>query len=210
MKTRSRFLIAAVLILTAVAAAAAGYALLRQTDSSGGPPPFQGTLGAFTATDPPAPIEDFSFVSGDGRRLRLADLSGKVLLVNLWATWCAPCVREMPALDRLQAAMGGAHFEVVALQTMDPKGIGAVAPFYARIGAEALTIYADPDDMAPRIFGIPGLPVTILLDAAGRERGRLLGSADWDSAEAQALIRYYLVENARQGGVDAGTSGTVR
>lgn len=193
-KPRSRFLFPAVLMVLAVLGGVAGYSLMRFAGPSAETPPRAGTVAHFIPTEPAQPIQDFAFVTEDGKRLTFADLRGKVVLVNLWATWCPPCVREMPSLDRLQQALGGADFEVVALQTMDPRGLGAVPAFYRRIGVTALRVYGDPDAQATRALGVPGLPATLLLDAEGRERGRLLGAAEWDAPEAQELIRFFLRE----------------
>lgn len=157
--------------------------------SDGGAPPLSGSLGEFELTGKPAP--DIAFSTADGRTVRLADMARKVVLINLWATWCAPCVREMPTLDRLQADLGGEDFEVVALSS-DRTGDAAVAPFYEANGLNHLATYLDPNGEATRALGVRGLPTTVLIDRGGREVGRLEGVAEWDSAEAKALVRHYV------------------
>jgi thiol-disulfide isomerase/thioredoxin len=121
----------------------------------------------------------------------LSDFAGRVVLLNLWATWCAPCVREMPTLDRLQAELGGPDFEVVALSS-DRAGAAAVEPFFRTHGLSRLGVYLDPQGEATRALGTRGLPTTVLIDREGREVGRLEGVAEWDSPEAKALIRAYI------------------
>ena len=112
-------------------------------------------------------------------------------MVNFWATWCAPCRREMPALDRLQRAYGGRGFVVLAL-SLDRTGRRAVEPFYREIGLNSLDMYFDPGGRAQRAFGISLFPTSVLIDARGRVVGRLEGPAEWMAPEARALIRHYL------------------
>ncbi|MEX0645822.1 MAG: redoxin family protein [Parvularculaceae bacterium] len=124
----------------------------------------------------------------EGRSLTLAEFKGKTILVNFWATWCPPCVRELPSLDALQAEFGEKGFEVVAIAT-GPQGKVAPADFFARLGVKNLRLYADPQlRLASTIGGGSVLPVSILYDAQGREIGRLIGEADWASPEARRLI----------------------
>ena len=152
-------------------------------------PPLAGSVAGFKPTGRPAP--DIAFVTAEGKPATLKDFAGRVVLLNLWATWCAPCVREMPSLDRLQAELGGADFEVVALSS-DRSGKAAVEPFFRSHGLSELAIYLDPKSEATRALGARGLPTTLLIDRRGREAGRLEGAAEWDSPEAKALIRSYL------------------
>ena len=133
------------------------------------------------------PVADFTFTDAAGKPLRLADFAGKAVLLNLWATWCGPCVREMPAIDRLQAALGGPTFQVVAMAE-DRGGAAVVLPFLEKQGVKALAPYLDPPGAAATAFGIPGLPTTILIGRDGREIARLMGGADWDSPAMRAEI----------------------
>jgi thiol-disulfide isomerase/thioredoxin len=128
------------------------------------------------------------FVDGAGAARSLAEWRGRVVLVNLWATWCAPCVEEMPALDRIAARLGGPDFDVVAI-SVDRQGAAVVAPFLGKLGLTRLAPYLDPSNAAVRVLGAPGLPVSVVLDREGRELGRVLGAAEWDSPAFEALLR---------------------
>jgi thiol-disulfide isomerase/thioredoxin len=150
-----------------------------------------------SATEPPAnfaihetpqPVPEISFQDADGQPRTLADFSGKVVLLNLWATWCAPCRTEMPTLDRLQAELGGPDFEVVAL-SVDRKGPEVVSKFFEEIGIEHLALNIDASSKAMFTLGAFGLPLTLLIDREGREVGRVNGPAEWDSPEMVAFIR---------------------
>ncbi|WP_247871841.1 TlpA disulfide reductase family protein [Azospirillum sp. TSO35-2] len=139
----------------------------------------------------PKPMPALSFVDGDGRRVDLADFKDRVVLLNLWATWCGPCVKEMPSLDRLQAQMGGDAFQVVAL-SLDRGGRTAVEPFFAKTGVGHLGLYLDPASESMKVLGLRGLPTTILVDPEGRELGRVEGAVEWDSPEVVAFLRQQL------------------
>lgn len=136
----------------------------------------------------PKDVPGIRFQDGTERPMRLADFRGRAVLLNIWATWCPPCRKEMPSLDRLQRKLGGPGFEVVAL-SIDHEGTDVVRRFYREIGIEALGIYIDPTTDAAGRLGIVGIPGTLLIDREGREIGRALGPAEWDSPEAIALIR---------------------
>lgn len=136
----------------------------------------------------PKRLPEVAFQDGEGKARTLAAFEGKVVLLNLWATWCAPCRHEMPTLSRLQERLGGPEFEVVAL-SIDRAGPKVVRDFYAEIGVENLALYIDPGMKATRVLSAIGLPTTLLLDRQGREIGRLVGPAEWDSPEAVALIQ---------------------
>jgi thiol-disulfide isomerase/thioredoxin len=139
----------------------------------------------------PAPLEVFTDLGG--ARVRLADFEGRFLLVNFWATWCAPCVREMPALERLQAKLADEGLHVLAV-SIDRGGAKVVEPFAARLGLTGLPLYLDPKSALARAFGIAGLPTTFLIDAEGQVIRALSGAAEWDSDEAVELIRFYLTD----------------
>ena len=123
------------------------------------------------------------------------DFHGQAVLLNFWATWCAPCVREMPALDRLQARLGPEGLSVIAL-SVDRRGLEVVEPFYRRLSIEALDIYLDPANQVARSFTVPGLPTTYLIDPDGQMVGVLAGPAEWDSPDALALMRHYLPQGS--------------
>lgn len=146
----------------------------------------------------PAPraLPNVAFEDGAGRKLTLADFRGKFLLLNLWATWCPPCRKEMPALDRLERQLGGPTFQVVAL-SIDLGGASAIRPFYEEADIRALALYADPSGQVASRLGAVGIPTTLLIDAAGREIGRVTGPAEWDSPEVVATIRRHLGAGTR-------------
>ena len=155
-------------------------------------PPLKGLLrDNFTLLDPPTPAPQTGFQDASGRAVTIADFAGRVVLLNFWATWCAPCVRELPTMDRLQAQLGPEGLSVVAV-SWDRGGLGVVAPFLDRLGVDHLVIYLDPKGSTGRDFGVRGLPTTLLIDAEGRIVGGLEGPLEWDSPEALALIRHYL------------------
>ncbi len=128
------------------------------------------------------------FRNAKDEEMTLADWKGRVVMLNLWATWCAPCRHEMPSINRLQEQFGGDQFEVVAL-SVDRKGLPASAKFLEEVKASALGLYVDKSSDALQTLGVIGLPATLLIDRQGREIGRLLGPAEWDSDEAKALIK---------------------
>lgn len=139
----------------------------------------------------PRELPRITFQDGKGRPLALADLRGKTVLLNIWATWCPPCREEMPSLDRLQKALGGPAFEVVAV-SIDADGAAAVERFYKEVGIGALAIYVDPGMRVAGELRAPGVPTTLLIDAEGRELGRHAGPARWDDPEVLSLVSRYL------------------
>jgi thiol-disulfide isomerase/thioredoxin len=140
------------------------------------------------AASEPEPAPELTFLDGDGNEVGLADFAGDVVVLNLWATWCAPCRHEMPSLDRLQARLGDDGLTVVAL-SLDRGDVAKVKDFFAELGIANLRVYHDPEAAAGRALGAPGLPTTVVIDRAGREVGRVLGPAEWDSDAAIALLR---------------------
>jgi thiol-disulfide isomerase/thioredoxin len=148
----------------------------------------KGQMAAFVFRSEPAALPELKFQDAEGRERTLADWRGKVVLLNLWATWCLPCRKEMPSLDRLQKELGSDKFEVVAL-SVDRKGLEASKKFLGETKAERLALYVDPTARANTELRVVGLPATILIDAQGREIGRLLGPAEWDGEDAMRLIR---------------------
>lgn len=154
-------------------------------------PELRGSMGSFTIAESPAPAPALSFTGPDGQAMTLADFKGRVVLLNLWATWCAPCVKEMPSLDRLQAAMGGKDFEVVAL-SLDRGGKNQVQPFFEKTGVRHLAMYLDPKSTAMTAFKPRGLPITYLIGRDGTLLGRIEGGAEWDGEAARTLIQLFL------------------
>lgn len=136
----------------------------------------------------------FQLADGAGT-MTLADYKGKVVVLNFWATWCAPCRVEMPHLSKLQAELGGPDFEVVTIATgrNSPTGIKA---FFNEIGVENLPRHQDPRQKLAAEMGVFGLPITVILDAEGNEIARLRGDADWASESAFEVLRALLPENS--------------
>jgi thiol-disulfide isomerase/thioredoxin len=152
-----------------------------------------GDVAAFQTAREAQSLSALAFNDETGQPSSLADHSGRVLLVNLWATWCAPCRHEMPALDRLQADLGsGDGFSVVPIN-IDTGAAEKAEAFLQSVDVKNLPLYRDPttdvfQDVKKRGFGI-GLPVSILVDRKGCLLGHLAGPAEWDSEDAKALIR---------------------
>lgn len=153
-------------------------------------PEFRGSLGPFAMQSARPAMPPLAFVDADGKPRSLEEFKGKLVLLNLWATWCGPCVEEMPSLDRLQAKLGGDDFTVLAL-AMDKQGKPLVEPFLAKLGVKNLAMYLDTSGNATRALKARGLPTTFLIDREGREIGRLEGAASWDSDAAAAFLRYW-------------------
>jgi len=153
-------------------------------------PLITGEVAAMLPADPPRRVSDLAFNDPEGQPMRLGDL-GKVTLVNLWATWCAPCREEMPALDQLQAEMGGEDFEVVAVN-IDTGDDAKPKAFLEETGVDRLAYYRDNtlglfNDLKRRNLAL-GLPVTLLVDADGCLLGHMNGPAEWASGDAKKLI----------------------
>lgn len=156
-----------------------------------GGPPLAGWMQGFEPAAEPPPLPEAGFVDEDGATVALADFSGRVVLVNFWATWCGPCLREMPSLDRLAAALGGEGLTVVAL-SQDRGGWERIAPYRDRLGLRHLRLLHDPGSRFMYGVGVRGLPTSVLVGRDGRELGRLAGPAEWDAPEAVELVRHYL------------------
>jgi thiol-disulfide isomerase/thioredoxin len=143
----------------------------------------------FIVHETPEPGAAVRFEDDQGQPRSLADFRGKIVLLNVWATWCAPCIKEIPALDHLAAALNGADFAVVAV-SIDRKGIDAVRKVFAERDVQKLPIYIDRSGEALRTVRAIGLPTSLLLDREGREFGRAVGPAQWDSAATIAFFRH--------------------
>ena len=174
-----------------------------QASSDGLAPARPGVEGAnLNLLSKPQLLPDLELEDDKGDSLRLSDFRGKIILLNVWATWCAPCRKEMPTLDRLQAAIGESDFQVVPL-SVDTGGLEKVRTFFAASDIEHLGIYLDrgsvevagsgimgmPVSVSKQSLGVIGVPTTILINRKGEEIGRLIGPAQWDSPEMAAFIR---------------------
>ena len=138
--------------------------------------------------DAPRTIPTFTFSDRDTNPVELVSFVNRVVLLNLWATWCAPCIQELPALDRLQQALGSKDFVVLAL-SLDRGGLTEVEPFWTRMGLTHLDIYLDPTMSEGQTLSTRGLPTTLLINRNGLEMARIEGPAEWDSEEAIAYLR---------------------
>jgi thiol-disulfide isomerase/thioredoxin len=178
------------LLLSLIAGVAFGYRQLggEASSSSNSESSSAVDIGGqrFIRWDSPRELPALPIKNEQGQALTLSDFQGRVVLLNIWATWCPPCREEMPSLDRLNAKRGGESFEVVALSIdSDPS---LVMPFYREIGVKTLRGYFDPTTRALTALGAFAVPTTLLIDQQGREVGRSLGPAEWDSPEVEALI----------------------
>jgi thiol-disulfide isomerase/thioredoxin len=136
----------------------------------------------------PRTVPEISFKDDGGQPVSLSDLRGRIVVLNVWATWCSPCRKEMPALDRLQARFDQKDVEVVAL-SIDRKGLDPVRRFLASVGVRHLAPYIDESGGASRSLGLVGLPGTLVIDRDGREIGRRLGAAEWDGPETVEFLK---------------------
>lgn len=151
----------------------------------------KGEVAAFLPASQPLDLQNLTFLDSDGNPRTMADFKDKTVLLNLWATWCAPCRKEMPALDELQADMGGDDFEVVAV-SLDRGGPDKPKAFLEEIGVGNLAFYQDSTNKLlndlRKVARATGLPTTILIAPEGCEVGTMYGPAEWASGEAKALI----------------------
>ncbi len=162
-------------------------ALKELPKGPGANPLSAGEMAGFVFKKTPEDLPEFGFVDGDGKSRTIKDWAGKVVLLNLWATWCAPCRKEMPSLDRLQKVLGSDRFEVMAL-AVDRTGADSAKKFLDSIKIENLKLYVDASARSGSTLKAPGLPTTILVGKDGREIGRLVGPAEWDGPDANRLI----------------------
>jgi thiol-disulfide isomerase/thioredoxin len=189
--------------LSALLAAAIGAVLIAREAAlfpsvSGGPlaPPSSSDEVPFIPLQTPQPVARLSFTNADDAPLTLADFHGRTVLLNVWATWCVPCRKEMPALDRLQAKLGGPGFTVVPL-SIDHRGRDVVARFYRELGLKSLPIYVDKSANVISAVNAVGMPTTLLVDGQGRELGHVIGPAEWDGQAMLSLLAHYLKANDR-------------
>jgi thiol-disulfide isomerase/thioredoxin len=152
----------------------------------------KGEVAALQVPKDPKPLPDLAFTGPDGTPLTLASFRGRTILLNLWATWCAPCRHEMPALDKLQAELGGPDFEVVTVN-IDQRNLDRPKTFLREIGVTRLATYSDPSakifQQLRAVDRALGMPTTLIIDPAGCELGYLAGPAEWASEDALRLMR---------------------
>jgi thiol-disulfide isomerase/thioredoxin len=155
-------------------------------------PMAKGEIAAVLVSEKQQALPDLAFQGPDGKAMTLKDLRGRMVLLNLWATWCAPCRKEMPALDTLQVELGGADFEVVTVN-IDQRNLDRPKAFLTEVGVRNLAWYADPSakifQQLRAVDRAVGMPTTLLIDREGCELAYLAGPAEWASDEAKAFIR---------------------
>jgi len=156
------------------------------TDAGDADIPDRTKLGEFVPSSQPFAAPTISLTDSDGHTLELSELRGKLVLVNLWATWCEPCLREMPSLERLQSRLGE-RIAVLAVSE-DRGGNKAVEPFIAKLALKSVKIYIDPKSEVGHAFGARGLPTSFLIDREGKVLGRVEGAAEWDSPKILGVL----------------------
>ena len=156
------------------------------TDAGDADIPDRTKLGEFVPSSQPFAAPTISLTDSDGHTLELSELRGTLVLVNLWATWCEPCLREMPSLERLQSRLGE-RIAVLAVSE-DRGGNKAVEPFIAKLGLKSVKIYIDPKSEVGHAFGARGLPTSFLIDREGKVLGRVEGAAEWDSPKILGVL----------------------
>ncbi len=155
----------------------------------------KGAMAALLVRPKPLDLPPFDFADGNGATKSLADFKGKVVLLNIWATWCVPCREEMPALDKLETELGGKDFAVVAVN-IDKGGPDKARAFLQETGATHLALYTDPSGKLFAALKAVGMPTTLVLDRDGKEIARLVGPADWSSPEAKRVVEAAIAAKA--------------
>jgi thiol-disulfide isomerase/thioredoxin len=143
---------------------------------------------ALQQSNPPVAAPDIVFVDAEGGKHHLSEFRGHGMVINLWATWCVPCVQEMPSLAALSRKLAPADIAVLPLSS-DHGGADAVEAFFRKHAITGLPVLLDPQGAAERAFGVEGIPTSVIIDKAGRQRARLEGSADWSTPAAMAAVR---------------------
>ena len=169
----------------------AGFVLLPANISHAAGPNLSGPMQVFQLAPSTRPRPTTTWKDASGKNLTLADFSGKVVLVNYWASWCPPCIRELPSIDRLQASLGGDNFTIVAIN-IDRGGKPIARRMAKRLKIKHLTLYLDRESNSARSLGVRSMPTTFVFDRKGREVGKLEGGAEWDDKAAVELINYFI------------------
>ncbi|MGH7015307.1 MAG: TlpA disulfide reductase family protein [Stellaceae bacterium] len=183
---------------TALIASAAALIVARSSSAYAAPsgrsiPKFVGYVGDYFPFDTPQILPRIVFEDATGKEHDLSAMAGRIVLLNFWATWCAPCLAEMPDLDQLQAYYSGRDFGVLALCT-DARSVQTVSDFLVAHGLRNLGTYFDPTGEDMHNCAISAMPTSFIIDRSGRARGILPGAAPWASPTGRALIAYYLAE----------------
>jgi thiol-disulfide isomerase/thioredoxin len=181
------------MIMGAAALAAASSRPARAARDGSPVPVLAGYVGDYFPFDTPQILPHLVIEDASGGQHDLGAMAGRVVLLNFWATWCAPCLVEMPDLDRLQADFAASDFAVLALCT-DRRNVQSVSAFLSGHGLRNLAIFLDPTGEDLHNCAITAIPTSFIIDRLGRARGMLPGPAPWDSRTGRALINYYLAE----------------
>ena len=179
-----RVLLAWFAAIAIVVVAALVYVRLERPVHGASPP---AALAKLVPDAQPKPIADVAFTDGAANRHKLSAFRGRYMLLNEWATWCAPCVRELPALSHLQAAVGLQHLSVVPVNVGHSTAAETAA--FLRAHRAHLPVYLDANSAFLHAFGAYGLPLTVLVDPQGREIARATGAVQWDAPDAIAWFR---------------------
>jgi len=176
----------------------AGIVAITPTVASAEPPSctrdsaIESGIHNFLEKDPPAPIKDVAVFDRNGAEVHLSDYRGTPLVVNFWATWCAPCVAEMPALDRMKGLLAHSGIDVLAIDE-DRNGADLVAKFYETNKITNLDILVDRKMALLKAARVAGLPTTLLIDAGGNQIATVVGEAEWDSPDAIEFVKACLL-----------------
>lgn len=136
----------------------------------------------------PQDVSQIPFTTPEGEEVTLADFAGKTVVLNFWATWCAPCRKEMPSLSELRTVLGGETFDVVAVATGPKNEPAKIAKFFAKNNVTNLPVFLDPKSRFANEMGVRGLPITVILNAQGQEIARMRGDAEWASDNAKDVL----------------------
>ena len=133
----------------------------------------------------------FNWKNAKGEVLSLSNFKGKIVLLNFWATWCLPCIKELPSMERLQAKFKENDFTIIAI-SLDRGGKSVAARLLRRLKLKKLTLYIDKENKSAQKLGVKFMPTTFIFDRESRKLGKLQGGIEWDSPNAEALIKYFI------------------
>ena len=154
-------------------------------------PPKSGDMNKFTENNPPIESPSTPFIDSSGKEVTLHAFKNNWILINFWATWCAPCISELPSLAKLESKINNPNFTLLLI-SIDRSGPKVFQPFLKRLGLESLKSGSDPKASLMRKLGLTGIPTTLLISPTGKVVGKLEGAAEWDTPSAVALVNFYL------------------